>query len=168
MMNEQKEEPAGRQSRKKLWLICAGAGLGILLLLVGSGWFGGKEGSAPATEAATGAEELAEYRKEVEGRIRDLCRYALGSDRVEVAVSLAGGFETVYATEEKNGATVYTVIGSGSNAEALILTRKPPEIAGIGIVCRGGGTAETRAELTALISAAFHVPTNRIRISEAG
>lgn len=159
--------PAGKQSRKKIMFILLGAGAGILLLLIGSGWFSSPQKTAESAETPTAQEELEAYRASLEERIAALCSSVAGVGNVRAAVTLAGGFETVYATETKNGATVYATVGSGSNAEALVISRKPPEVAGIGVVCRGGGDPAIRGELTALLSSAFRVPSNRIYIAEA-
>ena len=45
---------------------------------------------------------------------------------------------------------------------------EPSEIAGIGIVCSGGANDNVRRELISLLSATFHISSNRIYITEAG
>jgi stage III sporulation protein AG len=80
---------------------------------------------------------------------------------------LEGGFQSVYATEYQNGNESYVIVGSGSSAKPLFLSREAPQIAGVGIVCRGGNSASVRHELTILISAAFPVPSNRIYVTES-
>ena len=165
-MKENTHTPAEKQSRKKLILILVGAGTGILLLLIGSGWFSSSKKATGAPSAPAVSEELEEYRSSLESRVAALCSSVSGVGEVHVAVSLAGGFETVYATETRNGSEVYATIGSGSNAEALVIARNPPEITGIGVVCRGGGSQAIRGELTSLLASAFRVPSNRIYIAE--
>ena len=166
-MNENEKTPIQKNTRKKLFLILMGAGAGILLLLIGSGWFSSSPKTTSAVSSISAEEELSLYRTSLETRIETLGSSVAGVSNVRVAVSLAGGFETIYATEVKNGSEVYATIGSGSNAEAIVISRNPPEIVGIGVVCRGGGNTAVRAELTALLASAFHVPTNRIYITEA-
>ena len=168
MKNEEKSGQSGQKTgKKKLLFILLGAGFGIFLLLLGSGWFT-SQNSAEAPAEISRQEELETYRKETEKRIAELCGAVAGVSRVQVSATLSGGFETVYATETRNGTTVYATIGSGSSAKALVVSQNPPEIIGIGVVCRGGGDPAIRGTLTALLSSAFRVPSNRISIAEAG
>lgn len=152
----------------RLILILAGGILGVILLLLANGKLIGKEdepidnGTEPSAQ-----QELVEYQAYLEERIRGLCESVDGVSEVVVAVTLSGNFEEIYATESVDGNEEYVIIGSGANASALYLSRKAPEIAGIGIVCHGGGNANIRQELTSLISAAFHIPSNRIYVAEA-
>lgn len=162
------EENQERHGKLKLLLLAGGALIGILLLL-----WGGKAEKSPAAESDPSAsvvspqEELEAYQLYLEGRVRALCQSVDGVDNVTVAVTLSGYFEEIYATEMIDGNEEYVIVGTGSNATALHLSRSAPEIAGIGVVCRGGGNTDVRRELQALLSATFHVPANRIYITEA-
>ncbi|MBQ9773187.1 MAG: hypothetical protein IJW30_00810 [Clostridia bacterium] len=156
----------GKGSNGKLWLIVIGAAVGILLLLFG--------GSSEKEEAVVQSEpynlstdELVIYQNYLESEIRSLCESVSGVSNITVAVTLSGSFESVYATEWKDENEEYVIIGSGSSAQALYLTRSAPKIAGIGIVCRGGGSERVRNELIPLLAASFHVSSNRIYITEA-
>ena len=166
-MKETKEEkePNKKRDRRKLAVILLGGLAGVLLLLAGSGWFSSPKTKTTA-EVRSAEEELETYRAAVEARIASLCASVAGVGDVKVAVTLSGGVETVYATEIRNGSEVYATVGSGSGATALVVSRDPPTVVGIGVVCRGGGNSEVRNELTALLSSAFRVPTNRIRVTE--
>lgn len=153
--------------RLRIPLLVGAAMLGVLLLI-----FGGR--SQRSTDDAnaekvpiSATEEMEAYLLETEERVKQLCLSVKGVESVTVAVTLGGGFEEVYATEQIDGNEEYVIVGSGSNASALYVTRLPPEIVGIGVVCRGGGSADVRRELLALLSAAFRVPANRIYITEA-
>jgi stage III sporulation protein AG len=94
---------------------------------------------------------------------------------VQVVVTLAGGYEYVYARDlvSKTDSDSYTweesyvIVGSGSAQSPLLLVKKQPEIAGVGIVCTGGADARVQNELTALVSAAFGIGTNKIHVSGA-
>ncbi len=151
----------------KLLLLVLGAAVGILLLL-----FGG--GTEKATEAVTtdpyriGKDEIVIYQNYLEKEIKSLCESVRGVENVTVVVTLSGSFESVYATEWKGGDEEYVIIGSGSSAEALFLTRAAPKIEGIGIVCRGGSSDSVRNELIPLLAATYHVSSHRIYITEAG
>lgn len=160
-------ETGDKKKNAKLWLIVLGAAAGVLLLLIGSGITESAE--APTHEAYDlESDEAVIYQTYLEKEIRSLCESVAGVDNVTVAVTLSTGFESVYATEWEEGEEKYVILGSGSSASALYLSRSTPTIAGIGIVCTGGGSARVRNELIPLLSATFSVSSNRIYITEAG
>lgn len=166
-LEQEKEKKPEKPGKKKLVLILLGAGVGIFLLLLGSGWFA-KQSDTQSPAAPSQREELEAYRADLEKRIAELCAAVEGVSDVRVSTTLSGGFETVYATETRNGVEVYATVGSGSSAKALVVAQNPPEVIGIGVVCRGGSDSGIRGTLTTLLSAAFRVPSNRISIAEAG
>lgn len=141
----------------KLWVIIAGAVLGVSLLI-----FGGSDKNAD-TRVPENQSELVEYSKEVEAKILELCSKVEGVKNVSVAVSFESGFEYVYATDGDKTLTV----GSGSNESAVRVTEKPPTISGVGIVCTGGGDPRIQQKLINLISAAYGISSNKIYITEA-
>ena len=143
----------------KLWLALGGVVLGIILLLTGTG------GSESKADPADDAVALAEYSKEVEEKIYELCSCVKGVSDVSVAVSLERGYEYVYAQNDTKGNLI--VVGSGSSKSAVKVTEKPPVIGGIGVVCRGGGDPAIQKKLIELLSAAFGVKSNKIYIAEA-
>ena len=147
-----------------LLLLCAVAG--VLLLLIGSG---SKPTETTVTEPIYNAsqDEVVIYQKHLEDRIRTLCQSVKGVGSVTVAVTLSGTFESVYATETQGNNEVYVIVGSGSSAQALYLTRSTPQITGIGIVCSGGSVESVRCELISLLSATFDISTHRIYIAQA-
>lgn len=157
----------GGKPRAKLWLILLGAAVGICLLLFGGNTSKDKEETKTEVIYSTEGDEMLIYQHDLEDRVEALCRSVRGVGNVTAVVTLTRGYETVYATEWKDGDEKYVIIGSGSGASALFLTKEAPEIAGIGVVCSGATSAEVRQELIALISATFHIPTNRIYIAQA-
>ena len=151
----------------KLLLFLVVAAIGVALILIGSGTGERKEQTNTVTEYRTEEDELVIYQQYLEERIKKLCESVSGVSDVTVTVTLSGGFESVYATEWKDGNEKYVILGSGASAEALYLTRSAPEISGIGIVCRGGETEQARYELIGLLSATYHVNSNRIYVARA-
>ena len=167
-MGEKKNESiAQRIGKRKLLLILLGGGVGILLLLFGSGWLGKSTQTPTVNSQLQIEEEVRQYREETEKQIKALCESVQGVGHVTVAVSLSGGFETVYATESYSGGERYVTVGSGSNQQPVLLYRTPPDVTGIGIVCTGGSDLNVRRELLSLLSATYHISTNRIYITEA-
>lgn len=155
-----------KKSGGKLLILILCAAAGILLLLIGSGSTE-TEAATPAPVYNTAEDELVIYQKYLEERIRTLCESVKGVGSVTVAVTLDGTFQSVYATEMESGKESYVIVGSGSSAEALYLTRSAPGITGIGIVCSGGNVEAVRYELIALLSATFNVSTHRIYVTQA-
>ena len=153
--------------RLRLYLLLGCGLLGVLLILFGSGE---KKAQDSPTESpySTSTDELVIYQDYLEARIKKLCESVSGVRNVTVVVTLSGSFESVYATEWPDGNEEYVILGSGSSASPIYLSRSAPEIAGIGIVCSGGSNDTIRRELISLLSATFHISSNRIYITEAG
>lgn len=162
-----KKGSALEKGKLRLYLLLGCGALGILLILFGSS---GKK-VQPTTEEkpySTASDELVIYQDYLEARIKKLCESVSGVRNVTVVVTLSGSFESVYATEWPDGNEEYVILGSGSSASPIYLSRSAPEIAGIGIVCSGGSNDTVRRELISLLSATFHISSNRIYITEAG
>lgn len=160
----------------KLWIVILGAIVGLGLLVFGSLDlpFGKSEqnGTAAVTDEQS---ELQAYREQLSCEIAALCAEVQGVGKVQVVVTLSGGYEYVYArdVESKTGSDTYTweesyvIVGSGSAQSPLLLLKKQPSIAGVGIVCQGGADPNVQNELIALISATFGIGTNKIHVSAA-
>ena len=155
------------KGKLRLYLLLGCGALGILLILFGSS---GKKVQQTTEEQpySTASDELVIYQDYLEARIKKLCESVSGVGNVTVIVTLSGSFESVYATEWPDGNEEYVILGSGSSASPIYLSRSAPEIAGIGIVCSGGSNDTVRRELISLLSATFHISSNRIYITGAG
>lgn len=150
----------------RLWILLLLGAIGVGLLLFGGAWEK-KDAQSTTTQAPDAEQELREYQAYLEQRVKTLCESVSGVSNVTVIVTLSGGFESVYATEWKGDGDAYVIVGSGANAEALLLSRAAPAIEGIGVVCRGGSNDARRRELISLISAGFNLASNRIYVTEA-
>ncbi|MBE6574870.1 MAG: hypothetical protein E7654_01185 [Ruminococcaceae bacterium] len=152
MERQEKKNILSRRSRTVL--ICVLAAVGILFL-----WLGRSErGDDTAASASS------DWRGEIsalEAKAAALCSQVAGVEDVTVALSLAQGAEYVYAAGESS------YLGTG-NTGARLVTERPPQIGGIGVVCRGADDPETVQKLVSLLSAAFGVGANRIYIAAAG
>ena len=153
----------GRKPMRWLWIVAA---VGAILLLLGGMELSQERAEEPEQVYSPEKDELVLYQQYLEARIQSLCESVSGVGEVTAAVTLSGGFTSEYATEWVDGNEEYVILGNGSSASALFLTRKAPDIAGIGIVCHKKGSDSVRAELISLVSAAFHVPTNRIYVTQ--
>lgn len=155
-----------KSGKGRIILIVGGALLGILLLLLGSGALDGNT-EAPEESVVYDPthDEMLIYQAHLEERVKALCETVGGVEGVTAIVMLENGYESVYATEYRNGEEQYVIIGSGSSSSALFLTEATPTICGIGIVCNGGNDPTVRRELISLLSATFHISTNRIYVT---
>ncbi len=167
MLSFLKKKEGERESTGRLrpLLLLGGALIGVGLLLFGGGIGGNEKEATLAAESQESLDAIGDYQRALEEEIRALCQKVSGVDQVTVAVTLEGGFETVYATEGENGK--YVIVGSGSAASPLVLMHTTPKITGVGVVCRGGSSPTVQRELTSLLSAAYDLPTNRIYVTEA-
>lgn len=136
-----------KSDRRRIWLIAACAAVGLALMLFGTA-------AAGSTEPSESAQDWQTYTAALEEKAAALCTRVAGVRDVTVAVSLAQGVEYVYADEDAR--------------ETLLLTERPPQISGIGVVCTGGDDPTTVQTLVSLLSAAFGVGTNRIYVTAAG
>ena len=149
---------------KSTVFIIIGAVIGVLLLLLGS--FGGNKESPAISET----DEIEAYCSYLEEQAVRLCESVSGVSNVTVALTLEGGFEQVYAADRTvsgSGQSIEHVkLGNGNAAALCAVSVASPKVAGIGVTCKGGRDDALRAELTALLSAAFGVGANKIYITE--
>ena len=145
--------------------------VGVFIIL-----FSGGVLSSSEKERSVENTDIIAYAEELEAKIKNLCESCDGVSHVTVLLTLEGGFEYEYAQnveidrnaygEERR--EEYLVVGQGSSAHCVVLRQKIPEIAGVGIVCRGGDDDKIRGELITLISSALHIGANKIYITGAG
>lgn len=134
-------------------------------------------GRQKTDSAVSDAAEINAYAAALEEKARALCESASGVGRgsVTVTVTLDGGFDAVYAEDSEKKASgtgesvtgKYATVGGGLSEAPIMIGVRTPRIAGIGVVCRGGGDDVTRAELISLLSAAFGIGASKIYIAEA-
>lgn len=174
--------PRAVRSLKKVGLPALLCGIvGVVLILWGSHVLpgsnstdaGANDDNASGVSPGVAYEVSVEtYRQALEDRMAAICGQVSGAGEVRVIVSLQGGFEYVYAYDEKVSAAgtsrVYVTVGSGSSQRLVFLTEKAPAITGIGVVCTGGNDPTVRQEITSLLSAAFGIGTNKIYVTGRG
>ena len=154
----------------KLAVAMIAVALGVLLLLLGNR--AGKQESTDTSGTPPDGVVIRtteEYRADLESRMESLCARVAGVGAVDVVVTLEGGFAYVYACDVKTTAsgesTTHITIGSGDKESLVYVTERAPAIVGIGVVCTGGMDPTVRKEITALLSAAFGVGSNKIYVT---
>ena len=161
-----KNQDSDAPKKPHVWILLLGVIVGVTLLFLGN-----RETSSQK-EATTAAYVLAQdeiiiYQSYLEEKVAGLCTSVDGVGQVNVIVTLEGGFSSEYAVEYKDRSEEYVTIGSGASQNGLLLTRQLPKILGIGVVCQGGLNPGVQRELTALLSAALGVSSNRIYVTAA-
>lgn len=138
---------------KNRFLFLLGA-LGLILLL-----FTGIPSKETAPIDPLAAAES--YRLSLEKEIADACSAVKGVGEARVLLTLA---TTEIAVYEKNQ-TAESESVALAGGDALLLAYRMPEIAGVSVICRGGGDLTIKAELTALLCKALDLDTTAIHIA---
>ena len=127
--------------------------LGIALLLLG--------GLFPTATAESTDEDTEAYRAALTAEVTALCRRVSGAGDCTVRLTLESGESRLYAEGASGG-----VLTSGG--EGVLIERRPPRVLGVAVVCRGGGDAAVREEITSLLSAALGIGAHKVRVSPMG
>jgi stage III sporulation protein AG len=164
-MMEQRKKPASGLwgfwgARGRIWLLLCGVIGGIFLLVLGSAMQETQESASAARTEDLSA--MQSYEQHLEKEIAALCDEVAGVGHCEVMVHLRGGTRVIYATDEKGKPVL---VGSGSAEQALPATVLTPEIAGVGVVCRGGEKPAVQQTLVELISTTLGIPANRVFVA---
>lgn len=164
-MEEHKKAHSGLwaflQTKGRIWILLGGALAGILLILLG-GSLGTQQDSTKETESKETLSELQAYQATLEEELEKICNEVSGVSHAQVLVTLGSGTRTLYTTDE-NGKP--TTVGSGSSQRALYSTVLPPQVAGVGVVCRGGNDPAIQKKLTDLLSTALGISAGRVSVT---
>ena len=136
------------KNMKGKWTLVLLGVLGLLLLLLGG---------TPSGSERSEAVDSEDYRRTLAAEVTALCREVRGVGEVSVLLTLEAGESALWA-ENENG---YVTAGG----EGLLIESRPPRVAGVAVVCTGGGDAAVREELCELLSAALGIGRLRVRIS---
>ena len=146
------KEILARFSGNRLLLLLGAVGV-LLLLFSGSG--ADKE---PEQNPMTWAQE---YRAALEEELTALCTQVKGVGEARVLLTLASGEIAVYEKNQSGESETLATTGG----DAVLLAYRPPEIAGVTVVCAGGGDVTVQRELTSLLSTALGVGASQIHIA---
>jgi stage III sporulation protein AG len=147
---------------KKIYLLAVLIFVGVIIIIVG------KREPQISEDVKSSIEELdpSQYSEMLEARIEELCNRVDGVSGAYAVVTLKGGYQAIYAIDSQSGNTSSknqtVVIGSGSGERAILEGYSYPEIAGIGIVCRGGDSYDVKNKIVSLVSSAFDISANKI------
>ena len=127
-----------------------------------------------------------EYITQLEERLQSLISEIEGVGRNRVMVTLESGVEYVYAQEQRRSTdTTHSVSGEipvggrtqesveqrfilvdteFGRREALVLTRIPPRVQGVIIVCEGANDPVVEQKLISVITTALGIPSTRVSV----
>ncbi len=119
-----------------------------------------------------------EYKNAVQDELVNILQEIEGVGEVRVMVTLEGSTEYVYAeeynTKQEDGENKvssdyqnkYLVVDKGSTKEPVVKKILKPQIAGVIVVCQGGGKASVNEKIYQAVSAVLNIPTNRICVAK--
>lgn len=151
-----------------LWIVIFAFAAGIIMLIIGSS-LKSKGASDEVSQGEGAGKAFEEYKSELEGSIKETCARVLGSGEVYVLLDFRSSGEALYATNtnvssDGDRREEYVIIGSGSNAAALYIGQRLPELAGIGVVCPSGVSEGVRSRLCSLLASTYGLPLTRISV----
>lgn len=116
----------------------------------------------------------AEYAAEMENRLQTLLSRMEGVGSVTVMVTVSGTAEQVYA-EEVNAAqseksrqsqNAYVIMKSGGTETPLVSRTKYPQIAGVAVLCSGGGSAAVQERVMRAVSTVLGIAVSDIYVGQ--
>lgn len=147
--------------------------LGLFMILAGTLFPSGEpDDSDRDTSSVTGEPQYAqEYADQLEETLTQVLGSIQGAGKVQVAVTLEAGPQTVYALDEtdrgENGTeTQHILLENSSGQDALVEMVWEPEIRGIAVVCQGASDIQVQAQITEAVSVLTGVSSNRISIAK--
>ena len=93
-----------------------------------------------------------------------------GVGKCEVMLTLESGTEYIYAQEEKANNygvdNTYKTVTDGKNETPVVIKKLSPQIAGVAIVCEGGGSNNIKSTVTDIVSKVLCIDSAKISISK--
>ena len=154
------------KSKSFLYIVLALAAGVALLLLPGSGGTESKTVSAPSAS---------EYTAALEKKVASLIGELDGVKDCSVAITLAAGYEYLYASDgrishtyDESGALLgdeetREYIFADGNTQPVVISERMPTVEGVAVVCKGA-TAVTEQKIISLLSALFNIKSNKISV----
>ena len=137
------------KNMKGRWTLVLLGVLGLALLLLGGG--------GEAEETVTPVADAESYREVLTAEVCALLSEVRGVGEVSVLLTLEAGESHVYA--EGDGG--YITAGG----EGLLLESRPPRVAGVAVVCDGGGDPAVREAVAQMLAAALGIGAHRVKVT---
>ena len=181
-----------KNMKKDQWLIIILAGVLIFVIAIPTGNTKKEKTSKSETSSAqqtaekidTGEGRAEDYESYLEKRLEELLEKMEGVGKVQVMVTLEDNGEQILekderesrtATEEGNGETARTAteveleyatifVEEDGNKTPYIIRVKNPKVAGVAVVCEGGGNSSVVQNISRAIGALFSIETHKIMV----
>ncbi len=112
-------------------------------------------------------QDILMYKKTLEDELTLLIGQLDGAGQTVVMVTLESGEEIIYAKDETQNTAqntqTHVMLESGS---ALTQTVLLPNVAGVAVLCEGGGDIAVVVKITEMLSALFRLPTTYISVEK--
>ena len=141
---------------KSKLIIIGAAALGIILMLMSSNTEHSEQKETPEYT------EIGFYTTYLDERIIDLCNSIYGVSETKVFLTLDTSSEYIY---QGDGVSDFLILSSEEGETAVKLCEIYPRVRGIAVVCEGGDSPRIKETVTALLSAALGLPTNKIKVA---
>jgi len=171
----------------KLKLIVLLGLLGMAIILISQFIdHGGNARSDPPLIANSAELTTDEYIQALEARLQSLISEIDGVGRSRVMVTLESGVQYVYAQEQRRSTDSTRESGEDlavggrfsesveqrfilvdtefGRREALVLTRLPPRVQGVVIVCEGADNIHVEQKLISVVTTALGIPSTRVSV----
>ena len=185
-LKEQVTRFLSKDLKIKLIVMLGILGMALILISQFTGTGGGRASGQPPP-ARTPEFTNEEYIRMLEQRLQTLISEIDGVGRNKVMVTLESGVEYVYAQEERRSTDTTHQPGGSELAvggrvqesieqrfilvdtefgrrEALVLTRRPPRVQGVVIVCEGADNILVQEKLISVVTTALGIPSTRVSV----
>ena len=119
--------------------------------------------SAHGKEAES--DEISYYTSMLEERVEKLILEMDDVERVSVLITLENSGETIYAQNQSSSSSEYVLFSSNDGKSGLKLAEINPTVRGVAVVCSNGDNIKVKEKITAMLSSALGIPTNRITVT---
>lgn len=166
-------------------IICIIGIVGILLIFISS-FFPLSRDKEETVEGDTSAAYAARLEEQLEEMAADIT----GARQVRALVTLNSGEEYVYANEEKADSnesdsqdgdaksqsskkdssekSFVLMNGNSGSQQPLVITKLPPTVKGVVLVCQSAGSQEMQEALEHAVTTALDIPSTRVYVTFTG
>ncbi len=157
-------------------------GLGGILLIFVSSFFGEKDNSAEKSNQSSVTYTAEQYCEKLQKDIKNIVIGITGDKNPTVVITLESGIKYSYASadetdvsssvgsvtdqsSESKKQSYITIKTADGGEQALVVTEIMPEVRGVAIICDGGGNETTAEKIKNAVTAALNITSKRVYIS---
>lgn len=164
--------------------IAVAAGVAGMVLILLSTLLPQKQAREKKLPTASGTDTAA-YAQQLEERLEHIIGRIQGVGECDVLVTLSGGSEYIYATEEKSatkrsedsvdskrsvneqdtGEQQYIILKTEDGEQALLITEIAPRVSGVVVACTGGGSEAVASQVIKAVTVALEIPSTKVCVT---